>query len=131
MINMYQEALMDHYRYPRNRVQLVHADFASLVHNPSCGDSVSFEGCIAPHGIVIMSAFQGSGCVISQATASMLTQVVLQKTIDEILSFDKRFILDLIKIELGPMRLKCALLPLEALQEGLRKCKEQREVLGA
>jgi nitrogen fixation NifU-like protein len=119
MMNLYQETLMDHYRHPRNRHTLNPADFSSDIYNPSCGDSISFSGCISSNGMISRAAFQGSGCVISQATASMLTQIILHKPIHEVANLDKQFVLDLIGIELGPMRLKCALLSLEALQQGL------------
>lgn len=119
MMNLYQETLMDHYRHPRNRHILNPADFSSDMYNPSCGDSVSFSGCVSSSGTISRAAFQGSGCVISQATASMLTQTILHKPIHEVINLDKQFILDLIGIELGPMRLKCALLSLEALHQGL------------
>lgn len=122
MNNLYQEVLMDHYRHPRNRGRIANSDFSSASHNPSCGDSVQFEGLIHD-GVVTELAFEGKGCVISQAMASMLTQKVLGKAVNEILALDKEYVMSILGMELGPTRLKCALLPLEALQQGLSKKK--------
>lgn len=118
MNNLYQEILMDHYRHPRNRGSLANPDFSSASHNPSCGDSVQFEGRVQD-GMVTALAFEGKGCVISQAMASMLTEKLMGKTVSEILALDKEYVIGILGMQLGPTRLKCALLPLQALHEGL------------
>ncbi len=123
-MNLYQETLMDHYRHPRNRGQLERSDFASGSFNPSCGDAVSFAGCVAG-GHLIKVAFEGTGCVISQATASMLSLAARGKSCEQLLGLDKDDVLSLIGMSLGPTRLKCALLPLQALQKGLAEYEEQ------
>ncbi len=125
MMNIYKEELLDHYRYPRNRGTLSHPDFCSEQLNPSCGDSVQFAGTVTNNTITSL-AFQGTGCVISQATASMLSEKVLNVSIDAIITFDTKFVIDVIGFELGPTRLKCALLPLAALQEGVKKYKAKK-----
>jgi nitrogen fixation NifU-like protein len=122
MTQLYQHQLMDHYRNPRNQGALEGPDFKSGLFNPSCGDSVAIEGVITDH-VITRVAFQGSGCVVSQATASLLTQAVKGKAVHEIMLLDSSWITQLIGIELGPVRLKCALLPLEALHEGIRQYK--------
>lgn len=119
MLNLYQEALMDHYRHPRNRGKLAHPDFVSGQFNPSCGDEVSFQGCIQGQKLTQL-VFEGSGCVISLATASMLTQEAKNRSLKEINALDKDFIVGMIGMSLGPNRLKCALLPLEALKTGIK-----------
>lgn len=118
LMNMYQETLLDYYRNPRNKGYIVQPDFTSQLYNPSCGDKVSFEGKIQKNAIDAI-AFQGHGCVISLATASMLAEHVNGKSIDDIHALTPECILSLIGISLGPTRLKCALLPLQALQEGI------------
>lgn len=123
-MNLYKEALTDHYRNPRNRGVLEGANFASELHNPSCGDSVSWQGIIQENRVISI-AFQGKGCVISQGASSMLSQAILGKSADEILKLDAPFMLSLIGLELGPTRVRCALLPLEALQQGIKSCKNQ------
>ena len=124
MMNIYQELLLDHYRYPRNRGSLPKSDFFSKQHNPSCGDSVQFSGSISGE-IIKEVVFEGQGCVISQATASMLTEEVKNKVLHEIHLLDKNFIVRMIGMQLGPIRIKCALLPLIALQEGIATYKKK------
>jgi nitrogen fixation NifU-like protein len=115
---LYQEIIRDHYQNPRHKGCIAHPTFASVQHNPSCGDSISWQGTLE-HGVLTNIAFQGVGCVISQATASLLAQAVIGKQSSEIMSLDATFISQLIGISLGPTRLKCALLSLMALQSGL------------
>lgn len=117
-MNLYQEILMDHYRHPRNRGICDAADFLSERLNPSCGDQIQFAGRIT-EGSITTLCFDGRGCVISQATASMLSESLKDKPIEDILGLDKDFVLSMIGMQLGPTRLKCALLPLQALQAGI------------
>jgi nitrogen fixation NifU-like protein len=127
-MNLYQQTLMDHYRYPRNRGVLHTADFNSRIHNPSCGDSISMQGCI--EGTVLKRvAFEGVGCVISQAAASLLTEAVINRSVDEIMSLDSQSIQIMLGMELGPVRFRCALLPLQALQEGLAQYIKSKDSL--
>ncbi|MCX5922637.1 MAG: iron-sulfur cluster assembly scaffold protein [Candidatus Dependentiae bacterium] len=117
-MQLYQEELMDHYRNPRNKGGLEQASFASTEHNPSCGDTVKFEGFVSA-GALKSIVFDGRGCVISQGVASMLTEICKNKGILEVLALDKEYIITHLGIPLGPTRLKCALLPLQALQQGI------------
>jgi nitrogen fixation NifU-like protein len=125
MSTLYQAELLDHYRNPRHRGELPVADFASQQLNPSCGDMVSFQGRVTD-GTLSAVAFKGVGCVISQATASLLSERVVGLSLNSIMAYDKDFILNLIGMELGPTRLKCALLPLEALQQGIYQYQEKK-----
>jgi nitrogen fixation NifU-like protein len=118
-MDLYKEELLDHYKNPRNYGKLENPNISTGEYIPSCGDSVELE-CIVKDGILYDIAFTGKGCVISQATASMLTAYAKHKKIDELLAIDNAFILHMIGIQLGPNRLKCALLPLMALQKGLQ-----------
>lgn len=124
-MNLYQEELMDHYRNPRHRGVLPSPDFSSAEHNPSCGDSASFQGSVS-EGLITAIAFEGKGCVISQGAASMLAHFCFQKSMTEIAALDKEFMMTLIGIPLGPTRLKCALLPLQALQQGIHEYYSKR-----
>lgn len=117
-MNLYKEALTDHYRNPRNRGTLRGSNFASESHNPSCGDSISWQGSIVADKVNSV-AFEGKGCVISQGAASMLSEVVIGKATQEIIALDTPFMLSLIGLELGPTRVRCALLPLQALHQGI------------
>ncbi|MDR3647182.1 MAG: iron-sulfur cluster assembly scaffold protein [Candidatus Babeliales bacterium] len=118
-MNLYKDLLLDHYKNPRNYGKLKNPTISSGEHIPSCGDSVEIE-CIIIDDILCEIGFTGKGCIISQATASMLTEFCKQKNINELLKLDDAFILNLIGIELGPNRLKCALLPLMPLQKCIR-----------
>ena len=117
-MTFYRELLMDHYRNPRNRGRIMDSTFSTAQYNPSCGDSVLFD-VVVQEGIIKQITFEGKGCVISQATSSMFTEYFVGKHIDEVLAFQKESIKDVIGIDLGSTRLKCALLSLIALQEGL------------
>ena len=118
-VNIYQERLMEHYKNPKNKKKIENPDFSSGQQNPSCGDRILIEGKLK-NGKVIDIGFNGSGCVVSQASASMLLQKSVGKTVVEILKLDKNDILKMIGIPLGPNRIKCALLSLQALQESLK-----------
>jgi len=115
---MYQEELMEHYKYPQNKGLLDTPDFTSNQVNPSCGDVMRIDGMISNQKLEKV-LFQGKGCVISQATASMLTEHCIGKTIDDVMQLNHKDVLNLIGIELGPVRLKCAILSLEALKKGI------------
>jgi nitrogen fixation protein NifU and related proteins len=115
----YQKNLMDHFKNPRNKREVSNANFSSNLNNPSCGDLVSMTGLIR-NGIVEEVGFSGTGCVISQATASMLTEMCTGKTVEEVLRITKDEIVKMLGVELGPNRLRCALLSLEALQSGVK-----------
>ena len=122
-MNIYQEELMDHYRNPRHHGTLKDHDFDTGQYNPTCGDVVGMQGKIADNKLTAI-AFEGKGCVISQATASMLAEYALGKTLHELAALTANDILELIKIPLGPTRLKCALLALYALKEGIKSTNE-------
>ncbi len=115
---LYREELLDHYRHPRNYGELPDAQVCTEVLNPSCGDQITLQISVEGPKIVRI-AFQGKGCVISQASASMLTEHALRVTLDELKSLDKDAMLSLMGITLGPTRLRCALLSLECLHNAL------------
>jgi nitrogen fixation NifU-like protein len=103
---------------------LENPDFSSGQFNPSCGDSIALDAKLQNDRIKEIF-FEGKGCVISQATASLLTELAKGKTMVELLNLDEAAMLELVGIDLGPTRLKCALLPLEALQEGIKKYQKK------
>lgn len=117
---MYNEELMDHYRHPRHKKKLSNPDFVIADRNPSCGDEIHIEGMVQADHITDLG-FHGAGCVISQAAASMLAELVIGKKFDAILNMTKDDILAMIDMPLGPNRLKCALLCLMVLQEGIKR----------
>jgi nitrogen fixation NifU-like protein len=115
---LYREAILDHYKHPRHKGHLQQPDVSHFDHNPFCGDEITLELKIED-GVVIDAAFDGRGCAISQASASMMTEEIIGKSLEELKGWTKDDILDLLGIEIGPVRLKCALLPLKALKAGV------------
>jgi nitrogen fixation NifU-like protein len=116
-MNFYHDVLLDHFRHSRYRGTLENPDFLTNTANPSCGDTVTFQGRVK-EGMLIELAFTGSGCVISQAAASLLVQASKGKSVGMLMAYNAAFMRSLVGIELGPTRLRCALLSLEALQAG-------------
>jgi len=116
---LYQDILVDHYKHSRNSGVIDPADFSSAQYNPSCGDRVSVTGLVSSDGVITDIRFQATGCVISVATASLLSEKVKGLTLADAALLDTPDILDLIGMSLGPTRLKCALLPLYALRDAL------------
>lgn len=120
MQNLYEQEILDHYQQPRNFGLLAEFNFISPMYNPSCGDSVTINGMVIEN-IITHIAFEGKGCVISLAMASMLTLFAQNKTIDEVLTYSDELVEQLLKTQLGIKRMQCGMLPLQALQNGLKK----------
>lgn len=123
---LYREAILDHYRHPRSKGHLEDADISYHDTNPFCGDEVTIQLKIEDD-VVVDAVFDGRGCAISQATASMLMEEVVGKSLEELRTWDKEYILELLGIEIGPVRLKCALLPLKVLKAGVWGLEEWPE----
>jgi nitrogen fixation NifU-like protein len=118
MDDLYRELILDHYQHPHNHGEIPGADISYEDSNPLCGDKIRID--IRLKGNVVEDVkFNGKGCAISQASASMLTDELIGKSVDEIKKLDKKFILDLLGIPLGPSRIKCALLPLKVVKAGV------------
>lgn len=118
MDDFYRELILDHYKNPRNQGTLDPHDFTYEDDNPLCGDRIRIDLRVDENDRVTDVAFTGRGCAISQASASMLTETVKGKTLEEIKQIGKDEILEMLGIELGPVRLKCALLSLKVLKAG-------------
>ena len=119
MDDMYREVILDHYKNPRNRGKLEPADISYEDDNPLCGDRIRIDIRLDENRRVKEVAFSGQGCAISQASASMLTEEIVGKLVDDLKQISKEDILELLGIELGPVRLKCALLSLKVLKAGV------------
>lgn len=116
MNSIYQERILQHSASPHNFGRLPSATNKILLDNPLCGDVIQMEVEVVD-GVVKNAMFTGKGCAISKAAASILTDKAKNMTIPELRKWDKVSIIEMLGIELGPNRLKCALLPLEALQK--------------
>jgi nitrogen fixation NifU-like protein len=118
MDDLYRELIIEHYKNPGYRGELDPHDISFEDENPLCGDHIRIDVRLDEQGRVKEAAFSGHGCAISQASADLLLEDIIGKTVDEVKELNKQNVLDLLGIELGPVRLKCALLPLKVLKAG-------------
>jgi nitrogen fixation protein NifU and related proteins len=116
-VDFYQEAILDHYQNPRHWGAVPDADIDHEENNPLCGDRLRLTMKVED-GKIVDLGWEGAGCAISQAAASMLGETLIGKTLEEAQAITKQDILDLLGIELGPVRLKCALLSLKVMKVG-------------
>lgn len=119
MDDLYREVILDRYKNPQKRGSLDPHDYSYEDDNPLCGDRIRIDVRVNPQGVVSEAAFSGTGCAISQASADLLTESIVGKSLDEIKKLGKDDILAMLGIELGPVRLKCALLSLKVLKAGV------------
>ncbi len=118
MDDLYRDYILEHYRHPHNFGTLAAPTASYEGSNPLCGDRITLMLGISD-GIVREVAFTGRGCAISQASASLLTDEIKGKTVEELEKMTPEDVLDLIGIEISPARLKCALLSLDTLSHAL------------
>ena len=116
MDDFYREFILDHYKNPHNFGELADATHRYHDTNPLCGDEITMYLKIGADDRVDDVRFSGKGCAISQASASILTDEVKGKTLDELKAIDRDHVLENLGITLTPARLKCALLSLKALK---------------
>ncbi len=119
MDDLYRENILDHYRNPRNKGRLEDPTHMHEEHNPLCGDVIRIDLHVNDQDVIEQVGFEGRGCAISQASASMLTEMIQGKTLEEAKALTKEDILEALGIEIGPVRLKCALLSLKVLKAGI------------
>lgn len=118
MDDLYREVIIDRYQNPQFRGLLDPNDITYQDDNPLCGDQIRIDVRIDENDLVTEAAFSGQGCSISQASADMLVESIVGKSLDEVKGIEKDDILEMLGIELGPVRLKCALLSLKVLKAG-------------
>ena len=119
MEDLYRELIIDRYKNPQFRGKLEPNDITFQDDNPLCGDHIQIDIRVNGDGVVQEVTFDGHGCAISQASADLLVESILGKTLNEVKKLTKQDVLDLLGIELGPVRLKCALLSLKVLKAGV------------
>ncbi|HRK90286.1 MAG TPA: SUF system NifU family Fe-S cluster assembly protein [Anaerolineales bacterium] len=119
MDDLYREVIIEHYKNPSHRGKLDPHDISFADNNPLCGDHIQIDLRVDEKGIVTEALFDGHGCAISQASADLLMESIIGKSLEEVKKLNKQDILDLLGIDLGPVRLKCALLSLKVLKAGV------------
>lgn len=118
--DIYKELILDYYRNPRNFGKLEKFDINAHDTNPLCGDEVDIQIKVGDGGRIEQIKFSGKGCAISQASASMLTELAKGKELDWVKELSKADVLKMLgNPELGPSRIKCALLGMKVLKTGV------------
>ncbi|PIP73008.1 MAG: SUF system NifU family Fe-S cluster assembly protein [Candidatus Lloydbacteria bacterium CG22_combo_CG10-13_8_21_14_all_47_15] len=125
MTNLYKEHILDHYRNPRHKKPLNDFDIKENGVNPSCGDALVLYLKFSDDGRVSDVGFDGEGCAISQASMSLLTDMILGRTREELSAIGEKDVFSLLGVSIEGARVKCALLPLETLQSALRRMESR------
>lgn len=139
--SLYQQLILEHYRNPRNKAELPERTVEIHMANPVCGDEIRLQLLVEDDRIV-EARFQGQGCSISQASVSMMTKALKGSSTQEALTLARRFtelmhgdeeaatdrslgdLRALAGVSKFPVRIKCALLGFDALQEALKESGE-------
>jgi nitrogen fixation NifU-like protein len=121
--DMYRQQILDHYKNPRNYGELEEPTYSHVGENPMCGDTIEMDVVLddpdaGDEAVVERVAFQGDGCAISQASASMLTEELRGKTVAELEAMDRDDVIDMLGVDISPMRVKCAVLAEKVAQDG-------------
>lgn len=130
------QQIIELYKHPLNFGKDETADIIKIGMNLSCGDQVSMYIKLrmkkeelrlkedSLKNVIESVTFEGTGCSVSVASASLLTETLKGKTLEEVLNWGAKEIEDMLGVEMGPSRLKCALLPLDTIQEGIRESQK-------
>lgn len=127
MEDMYRELILDHARSGRNWSLVENPDFEHEEHNPLCGDRLHLTLKVE-EGIISAVGWDGDGCAISQASASMFGEQLVGMSLDEAMKLDKQVVLDNIGLELTINRVKCATLPLKTLVIGTLGARKWEDI---
>ena len=120
MSTLYSQTILDHYAHPRNWGRLPSPDIVADSDDPSCGDQVHLEIALGPDGRVAQVAFEGEGCMISMASASLFTEHLQGKRVEDLEALTEEEVLGWLDAPIPPTRRSCALSPLVALRAGLK-----------
>jgi len=119
MEDLYREVIIEHYKNPSYKGKLDPHDISFADNNPLCGDHIQIDLRVDADGKVSEARFDGHGCAISQASADLLVESIIGKPLEEVKQLNKDSVLEMLGIDLGPVRLKCALLSLKVLKAGV------------
>jgi len=127
--DMYRQQILDHYKSPRNYGELEDPTFTHVGENPMCGDTIEMDVTLADDGETIDAvAFRGDGCAISQASASMLSERLSGMTLSELDELDRDDVIDMLGVDISPMRVKCAVLAEKVAQDGAAIYQDEIEI---
>ncbi len=129
MDDLYREQIIERYKTPLYRGHLDPHDIYFEDDNPLCGDHIEITIRVGEDGVIKEAAFDGKGCAISQASADLLIESIIGKPLEEVKRLNKQDVLDMLGIDLGPVRLKCALLSLKVLKAGVYGLGEASDAL--
>jgi len=129
MDDLYREIIIDHYKNPHHKGKLDKSDYSFEDENPLCGDHLQIELRVDDNQNVVDAKFDGHGCAISISAADLLLDSIIGKSMEELKKLKKEDILNLLGIELSPVRLKCALLSLKVLKAAVYELQEANDDL--
>ena len=121
MDDLYRELILEHYRNPQNYGTLEAPTFEADGQNPLCGDELHVQVAVDDDDRITDVRFTGQGCAISQASMSILSDEIIGKPLAEVAAMNREDIVELLGIELTPVRLKCALLGLVVVKMGMHE----------
>lgn len=116
---MYSEKLMDHYRNPRNRGEMKDATVTIDATNPVCGDCTTVQLKIV-NGVIVDARFESIGCAVSVASASIMTEHIKGKSLEEVAELTEEGLVKMLETPLSPVKMGCAGMSVEALQRALK-----------
>jgi len=125
----YIEILLDHYEHPRNRRIIAGADIDYTGGNPGCGDIIHMYATVDETQRITDVAFEGEGCTISQAAASIVTEMVQGKTLDELEQMNYETLVEELGSEVVAPRIKCAVLALGTLKAGAQHYRRSQRMV--
>ena len=119
MTPQYSATIFEHFRHPRNYGTLLAPEVAYEAVNALCGDRIQIELNVGVEQTIVVVRFRGDSCIISRAAASILTELIQGRTLQEVTTFPQEVLLTALHMTIRPARVKCALLPFHALQAGI------------
>jgi len=125
--DMYRQQILDHYKNPRNYGELEDPTYTHVGENPMCGDEITVDVALED-GTIERVAFRGDGCAISQAAASMLSERLQGASVEELQEMDRDDVIEMLGVEISPMRVKCAVLAEKVAQDGYEIYEGEKDV---
>lgn len=119
MTDIYKENILEHYKSPKNFGSLIKPTYSGSFSNPLCGDSIIVDIILKNNSIKNIK-FRGDGCAISVASSSMLFEYLKGRSVKDLRKIDKSFLEKLINVKISEGRIKCLMLPINALNKILK-----------